>query len=401
MLELHGEAFLEAFRMLPTLGKKEIYANCLPDSTAIISDEGLKGAHIFASGGSTGEAKFSVYSNDELEYVTDVLADIYRVAGIRPEHRAANLFIAGGLWTSFIVANMALEKIGVTNLSIGGNTDFATMLKFFKKLRPNAIVGLPSIILKFAEYCEKENADIKVEIILYGGEHMRAPGRAYLKKIFGAGEIVSAGYAAVDCGPVGFQCGCASGADHHILSNYQYVEFIDKDGNPAKSGTAGEIVVTNLNRSRMPVIRFRTGDMGVLREGVCACGRSNPVFELLGRCDDILIAGGANLTPRDFEDAIARNEELSPIFQVIACARGGFDAIEVFAELKEGVELSSKRISELKIKLIEDFKRVSFKIKTMLESNWIKSFEVFILPAGKIERAGRTGKVINMKDMRG
>ncbi|HBC74198.1 MAG TPA: hypothetical protein DC017_04925 [Candidatus Wallbacteria bacterium] len=151
----------------------------------------------------------------------------------------------------------------------------------------------------------------------------------------------------------------------------------------------------------MPVIRFRTGDMGVLREGGCACGRSNPVFELLGRCDDILIAGGANLTPRDFEDAIARTEELSPIFQVVACTRGGFDAIEVFAELKEGVELSSKKISELKIKIIEDFKRVSFKIKTMLESNWIKSFEVFILPAGKIERAGRTGKVINMKDMRG
>jgi phenylacetate-coenzyme A ligase PaaK-like adenylate-forming protein len=401
ILEVHGEAFLEAFRRLPMLGKKEIYANCLPDSTGIISDEGLKGAHIFASGGSTGEAKFSIYSNDELEYVTDVLADIYRVAGIRPEHRAANLFIAGGLWTSFIVANMALEKIGVTNLSIGGNTDFATMLKFFKKLRPNAIVGLPSIILKFAEYCEKENADIKVEIILYGGEHMRAPARAYLKKIFGAGEIVSAGYAAVDCGPVGFQCGCMSGADHHILSNYQHVEFIDKDGDPAKPGAAGEIVVTNLNRSRMPVIRFRTGDMGVLREGGCACGRSNPVFELLGRCDDILIAGGANLTPRDFEDAIARTEELSPIFQVVACTRNGFDAIEVFTELKEGAELPVKRISELKIKLIEDFKRVSFKIKTMLESNWIKSFEVFILPAGKIERAGRTGKVINMKDMRG
>lgn len=399
---LDGAAFLEAFEKVPMLGKQEIYSNCLPDSTDIISDEGLAGAHIFASGGSTGEAKFSVYSNDELEYVTDVLADIYRVAGVRPDRRVANLFIAGGLWTSFIVANMALEKIGVTNLSIGGNTDFATMLKFFKKLRPDTIVGLPSIILKFAEFCEKERAEVRAGLVLYGGEHMRPPARAYLKKVLGAEAIVSAGYAAVDCGPVGFQCGHLSGADHHALSGYQYVELIGKDGRAVKPGEAGEIVVTNLNRSRMPVIRFRTGDLGVMRADFrCACGRANPVFELLGRCDDILVVGGANLTPRDFEDAVSRSGELSQVFQVVACTRDGFDAAEFFVELREGVEHTPRLAADIRERLMRDLKDCSFKIKTMLDSGWIKSFEIFVLPAGKIERSARTGKVAAMKDMRG
>ncbi len=401
VFELSGEEFHAAFKKIPALGKKEIYENCLPDSTRIISGACLENAYIFASGGSTGEAKFSVYSNDELEYVTDVLADIYRVAGIRPRHRTANLFIAGGLWTSFIVANMALEKIGVTNLALGGNTDFPTTLKFFKKLRPQVIVGLPSIIMKFAEYCEKEKADIKIGLILYGGEHMRKPAREYLKKILGAEEILSAGYAAVDCGPIGFQCSHLSGgARHHVLSGYQYAEFITPDGRDAKAGEAGEIIVTNLNRSRMPVIRFRTGDMGVPLDYECPCGRNNPVFELLGRCDDILVAGGANLTPRDFEDAIAKNHELSSIFQLIAVTRNGFDALELFLELKEGVSLNAAQTAGLKAKITDDLKNCSFKVKTMLESGWLSSFEIFIQPAGKIERIERTGKVVNIKDMR-
>ena len=404
IFEVNDAAFYDSFISgVPLLGKKEIYDNCLPDSTDIIAGaaDGLQGAYIFASGGSTGGAKFSVYSNDELEYVTGVLADIYRAAKITPQRRVANLFIAGGLWTSFIVANMALEKIGVTNLAMGGNTDFTTIVKFFQKLRPDTIVGLPSIILKFAEYCQKENAGIQIDLILYGGEHMRPPARQYLKTVFGVKDILSAGYAAVDCGPVGFQCQHLSGANHHILSGYQHVEFIKSDGAPAQSGEAGEIVVTNLNRSRMPVIRFKTGDMGTPLDHKCECGRANKVFELLGRCDDILVVGGANLTPRDFEDAIASCPELSSIFQLVACTKDGFDSLELFIEIKDGVTLSIDKTNEIEAKLIVELKNRSFKIKTMLESNWINSFELFIRPAGQIERIGRTGKIINIKDMRG
>ncbi len=400
IFKLGGAAFFDAFNEVPMLGKKEIYENCLPDSLNIISSAGLSGCHIFASGGSTGEAKFSVYSNDELEYVTNVLADIYRIAKIEPDMRVANLFIAGGLWTSFIVANMALEKIGVTNLSMGGNTDFPTLLKFFKKLRPDAIVGLPSIIIKFAEYCEKENAGIKAGLILYGGEHLRPPAREYLKKVFGVSDILSAGYAAVDCGPIGFQCPCQNGAFHHVLDDYQFVEFIKADGSPARPGESGEIVVTNLNRTRMPVIRFRTGDMASLSVERCECGRTGKVFELLGRCDDILVAGGANLTPRDFEEAISIFQELSTIFQIMACTKNQFDALELFVELKEGVLIDNGRREFIRSALIDELKRRSFKIKTMLESGWLDSFNVFIVNAGLIERIGRTGKVLNIKDLR-
>lgn len=395
-----GDRFMKLFEKVPFLGKDQIYSNCLPESTAMISRGDLSASFVFASGGTTGEPKFSVYSNDELEFVTDLLASIYRVAGIRSKNRVANLFLAGSLWTSFIVANLAVQKIGATNLPIGGNIGFDTMLKFFRLLKPDAIVGLPSIIIKFCEYCESEGAFPRVETVLYGGEHMREPARRQLQKVFGVKKIVSAGYAAVDCGPIGFQCGSLPGSLHHVLTDYQYVEFIKPDGTAAKAGETGEIVVTNLDRKRMPVIRFRTGDLGTPLSYECPCGRKNAVFELLGRCDDIIIIGGANITPHDFEEAIADFPELSSIFQIVGLTVGGRDAIELNVELKRAEDVGAPRLAALGAKLVERLREHSYKLRAAVEQGWLASLEARILPPGAIERVARTGKAIVIKDKR-
>jgi len=395
------DKFFGKFTGVPFLGKSEIYQNCLPESTDIISGGDLSKAFIFASGGSTGEPKFSVYSNEELEYVTDVLASIYKVAGIGPKSRAANLFVAGGLWTSFIVANLALEKIGVTNLPIGGNTDFATIYKFMQKLRPGVLVGLPSIIIKLAQYAETQSERLSVDLVLYGGEHMRKPARDYLKSVFGVEKIVSAGYAAVDSGPIGFQCRHMSGGSlHHALTDYQFVEFIKEDGTVAEEGEAGEIVVTNLNRVKMPVIRFKTGDLGTPLNSPCPCGRTNPVFELLGRCDDIIVIGGANITPHDFDTAISEIPELSSIFQVAGITKRGVDALELYAELKDGCDIDRSHTEAIRTKLAALLLKHSYKLKNAVESGWVAMPEIFVMKAGEIERVARTGKVVPIKDRR-
>jgi phenylacetate-CoA ligase len=40
----------------------------------------------------------------------------------------------------------------------------------------------------------------------------------------------------------------------------------------------GEIVVTDLNNTLMPLVRYKVGDEVVLREGSCACGRTLPML---------------------------------------------------------------------------------------------------------------------------
>jgi phenylacetate-CoA ligase len=57
------------------------------------------------------------------------------------------------------------------------------------------------------------------------------------------------------------------------------------------AGQPGEIVVTQTSTAEFPFIRYRTGDVGVLHDGVCACGRGLPLLgELQGRSTDFVVA---------------------------------------------------------------------------------------------------------------
>lgn len=49
----------------------------------------------------------------------------------------------------------------------------------------------------------------------------------------------------------------------------------------------GEIVVTDFNNYVMPVIRYRTGDEGKIKDGDCPCGRKHPIlYDIKGRRTD-------------------------------------------------------------------------------------------------------------------
>ena len=52
------------------------------------------------------------------------------------------------------------------------------------------------------------------------------------------------------------------------------IEVLAPDGTPAAPGQVGELVVTSLGLTAMPLIRYRMGDMAARLEGTCECGRS-------------------------------------------------------------------------------------------------------------------------------
>ena len=59
-------------------------------------------------------------------------------------------------------------------------------------------------------------------------------------------------------------------------------EILRKDGRPAEVEEVGEIVATGFNNYAMPLIRYRTGDLGAWSARGCACGRP---FRLLSRLE--------------------------------------------------------------------------------------------------------------------
>jgi phenylacetate-CoA ligase len=84
-------------------------------------------------------------------------------------------------------------------------------------------------------------------------------------------------YSLNEVGPVGVFDAAAGG--HVLLQPNLYVETLDRDGHPVAAGQRGEIAVTGGFNFCLPLLRYRTGDHGVLFQGL-----DGPViFALSGR----------------------------------------------------------------------------------------------------------------------
>lgn len=89
-------------------------------------------------------------------------------------------------------------------------------------------------------------------------------------------------YSLVETGPIGYACPLGHG--YHQLPTDLYVEVVRPDGSPATPGERGEIAVTGGRNPLAPLLRYRTGDFGVMDFASCPCGDPLPrLLELEGR----------------------------------------------------------------------------------------------------------------------
>ena len=86
---------------------------------------------------------------------------------------------------------------------------------------------------------------------------------------------VANGYGGRDAGFVAHEC--PSGG-MHLTAEDVIVETVRPDGSRAAPGEPGEIVVTHLATKDFPFVRYRTGDIGVLDDRQCDCGRGLPLL---------------------------------------------------------------------------------------------------------------------------
>ena len=388
---------------LPLLDKSHLYENAPPRSDAILTRAGEgKGSLIFATGGSTGQPKFSLYTEEEFEETCRWLAYSMRQAGLKSGDKVANLFVAGNLWSSFLAISGAARALDCAHLPLGGTAEPEYILDSIRRFRASVLIGLPTTLLELARRAEAskrpaglERRRLKVEKIFYGGEHVSAEMEAALKRAFGARLVRSAGYASVDAGLVGFQCGACEGTAHHAAAGLQHVEILRPNGRPAGRGETGEIIATNLLRRWMPVIRYRTGDLGRWLPGPCPCGHPAPRFVLLGRCDDRINVGGAHLDVGDVGRAVASVPGLSLAYQVVVSAEGG-ERLTVKVERKAGGASPGTLAKKLSRALLAESEELSDSVSR----GWLPAPAVDIIPPGALPRQPRTGKLRRVVDLR-
>ncbi|MFT3759463.1 phenylacetate--CoA ligase family protein [Thauera sp.] len=158
-----------------------------------------------------------------------------------------------------------------------------------RRARPAMLFGYPSSLSLIAQHARKKGIamdKLGIKVAFVTSEKLYDEQRRTIAETYGC--PVANGYGARDAGFIAHECPSGS---LHISAEDIIVETVRPDGSPAARGEAGEIVVTHMSTADFPFVRYRTGDVGVLSDASCACGRGLPVLaEVQGRATDFVVA---------------------------------------------------------------------------------------------------------------
>jgi len=237
--------------------------------------------------------------------------------------------------------------------------DLARYERRLARFRPVYFYGYASMLEEFARHFLEAGRTPTFELvaIISTAEVLGEPRRRLLERVFNTKVFDEYG-----CGEVGTIAHECEHGRMHLNSENLVVEVLDGDRlcNP---GEPGEIVVTELHNAVMPLIRYRTGDYGIIDETDCPCGRTLPTLNsVYGRAYDFLTTPAgqrfhAEAVMYIFEDAQRRGlgvgqfqviqEELASLLIRVVPMPGYSDRTERF--LIEGVRAQMGQAMKVRV----------------------------------------------------
>ena len=286
-----ADDLFEQLCKLPPLTKSEIQTSAM----SMISN-GLDHSKLIKNqtGGSTGEPIRFYLDKNRYEARIAGMHRHDKWAGLEIGHRSAyvwgapqdkpsnswkaklrNRLLGGQIWLD--TSNITDEKI----------RDFVDQLK---KFRPEVVVAYANAILMLARFCEENNiAAYQPKSIITSAELLTQEGRQTIERVFGC--KVFNRYGCREFSVIGSECDAHDGL--HLMSEGLLVEV---DQNTLDADGSGDLLVTDLLNTAMPMIRYRIGDRGQLMTGDCECGRGLPRLKSVdGRVTDFLVGTSGQL----------------------------------------------------------------------------------------------------------
>lgn len=204
---------------------------------------------------------------------------------------------------------MGVVKMGGSMIRVGNGIP-ELQWDTINRIKPDAIVCVPSFILRIIQYAEEHgidyrNSSIKKAICI--GENLREQDfflNLLGRKITEKWDLkLYSTYASTEMGHSFTECSEGKGGHHH--PELLICEIIDENGQNVREGEYGELVITTLGVEGMPLLRFKTGDITSFHYEPCACGRTTMrVSPLIGRKNHMIKLKGTTLYPSTLFDVL-------------------------------------------------------------------------------------------------
>lgn len=257
---------------------------------------------IVLSSGTTGKPTKMMYTENDLrrlaynEEISFASCGLTRDDVVLLTCTMDRCFIAGLAYFS------GLRSLGAAVIR-NGLSSVDSHLEIIQRLKPTAIVGVPTFLLKLGQYLRSQDIDPRgagISKLICIGEPIRDRSLAFLRvgesleEVWGA-NIYST-YASSET--ITSFCECTAQKGGHLHPDLAVVEIVNEQGEVLPPGEPGEVVMTPLAIEGMPLLRFKTGDISFIIDGPCACGRHSPrLGPILGRKKQMIKFRGTTLYP--------------------------------------------------------------------------------------------------------
>ncbi len=251
-----------------------------------------------------------------------------------------------GPFIGFWAAVEGAQKINALMIP-GGGRDSLQRLHLMKELGATAMCCTPTYALRLAEVAQESGFDLS-EIPLRTLIHAGEPGanvpatKVRIESVWNAKCYDHAG--ASEIGAHSFECEIQPNGTHVTESEF-IVEVLNPETlEPVPAGEQGELIITNLGRIGYPVIRYRSGDLVVLNQQKCTCGRSFARFEggVIGRADDMVVVRGVNIFPSAVENLVRQCESVEE-FRITVTTDREMGNLAIELELSKNANPESAR----------------------------------------------------------
>ncbi|HWQ10090.1 MAG TPA: phenylacetate--CoA ligase, partial [Holophaga sp.] len=286
-----------------------------PKGMLAAPDEDIVRMH--ASSGTTGKPTVIFHTAHDLDAWTGLVARSLYGAGMR-KHDVFQNMMTYGLFTGGLGLHYGAERVGMMVIpASSGNT--RRQVQLIQDFGTTAVHITPSYALHMAQdvanYGVADPRELGLKFAIMGAEPYSVGTARKIEEAFGAKVFNCYGLSEMNGPAVAFECAERNGM--HIWEDNYIVEILDPDTlEPAPAGAKGELVLTTINRTGMPILRYRTKDLTRLHEEPCPCGRTHRRIErILGRTDDMMIISGVNVFPSQIEHVLMEMPEVGSTYQ--------------------------------------------------------------------------------------
>ena len=285
----------ESFRKLPFTTADEVRED--PEDLLCVSPKEIARVITIKSSGSTGIRKRLFFTAEDLEKTADFFNRGIRFL-VKPGYRTA-VFMEGP--THFSVGGLLKE--GLAHLP--AETSVYGFIKEDDEAAEQAkeadtLIGIPSQLFRLSV----SHPELRPKTVLLSGDYVPESVVKHIEAVWKT--VVFTHWGMTETG-YGGGVQCEARASYHLRDDDLLLEIIDPEtGKPVQDGVYGEIVVTTPGRRGMPLIRYRTGDLGAMDPEPCPCGCLKPrLTKVMGRiADSVRLPDGGRLSIEMLDERI-------------------------------------------------------------------------------------------------